>query len=188
MNGRPGANTSTAELLQFTMARYVRISLQGMHITKQSDQNSVRWTGDLQALEKRSFYSIRFIRIGGRCICSGHAEKCITENDSVELPKCECLHNTCGNKCEKCCPMYNQLAYQLGGLNNQNSCEKCECNGHANECRYSSEVDQRNGSINTIGIMSGGGVCIDCSVSLKKTPIFNLIKRLMFYFRNLQLE
>lgn len=40
-----------------------------------------------------------------------------------------------------------------------------QCNGHATECYYNPEVDQRGLSINTEGIASGGGVCLNCSVS-----------------------
>ena len=29
---------------------------------------------------------------------------------------CDCIHNTCGNNCEKCCPGYNQKPWQPGHL------------------------------------------------------------------------
>lgn len=71
-NGRPGANTSSPELLDFTLARYVRLRLQGMHATMHTD-NNVQWLLDVPALEKRSFYSLRYIKIGARLMCHGHA-------------------------------------------------------------------------------------------------------------------
>lgn len=82
INGRPGANASSHELLEFTMARYVRLRFVAMHTT--IADNSIRWLVDEEALEKRSFYSMRSIRIGGRCICSGHANKCIQDGEQDE--------------------------------------------------------------------------------------------------------
>lgn len=82
VNGRPGANTSSIELLQFTMARYVRIRLQGMHATMHSD-NNVQWLVDAEALKKRSFYSLRHIKIGARMLCYGHAATTSLAGDDV---------------------------------------------------------------------------------------------------------
>jgi len=65
------------------MARYIRLRLQAIHASANTD-NNVKWITDTQAADKRSFYSLRFIRIGGRCLCSGHADKCYssdTDND-----------------------------------------------------------------------------------------------------------
>lgn len=39
-----------------------------------------------------------------------------------------------------------------------------QCYGHATECYYNPEVDQRGLSINTDGVYSGGGVCLNCTV------------------------
>lgn len=39
-----------------------------------------------------------------------------------------------------------------------------QCHGHSNECYYNPEVDQRGLSINTDGVYSGGGVCLNCTV------------------------
>lgn len=84
INGRPGANSSSHELLEFTAARYVRLRFIAMHSSISSSDNSVRWLVDDEALAKRSFYSIRSIRIGGRCICSGHANQCTQEGEQDE--------------------------------------------------------------------------------------------------------
>lgn len=84
INGRPGANASSHELLEFTMARYVRLRFVAMHSTIAAADNSIRWLVDDEALAKRSFYSMRTIRIGGRCICSGHANKCVQEGEQDE--------------------------------------------------------------------------------------------------------
>lgn len=84
INGRPGANASSHELLEFTMARYVRLRFVAMHSSIAAADNSIRWLVDDEALAKRSFYSIRSIRIGGRCICSGHADKCVQKGEQDE--------------------------------------------------------------------------------------------------------
>ena len=90
INGRPGATGPTAELLNFTLARYVRLRLQKIR-TLNADLMSR--SGGLQrnsaqvsqgganasppesdrSLFQRLFYPIRNISIGGQCVCYGHA-------------------------------------------------------------------------------------------------------------------
>lgn len=41
-----------------------------------------------------------------------------------------------------------------------------QCHGHSHECYYNPEVDQRGLSLNTDGVYSGGGVCLNCTVSI----------------------
>jgi laminin, alpha 1/2 len=185
LNGRPGANSSSEEFLAFAMARYVRIRLVGMHSSEHAE-NNVQWLVGPEAMQIRSFYSLRMIKVNGRCYCSGHAAKCLTvaeeedEEERSDLPKCKCLHNTCGGNCEKCCPLFNQRGYAPGTALDDNRCEKCECHGHAKSCRYSAEIDERGLSMNVRGKMSGGGVCIDCE---KFTTGINCEKCLANYFR-----
>ncbi|NWR42830.1 LAMA3 protein, partial [Regulus satrapa] len=38
----------------------------------------------------------------------------------------------------------------------------CNCHGHATDCYYDAEVDQRRESLNIHGHYEGGGVCINC--------------------------
>lgn len=58
--------------------------------------------------------------------------------------------------------MFNQKPYQPGTDANDNRCEKCQCNGHAVECRYNPEIEERGLSVNAKGKIHGGGVCINC--------------------------
>lgn len=76
LEDRPGtkAHTASTELLDFTLARFIRLRLQGMHTTSHSS-NSIQWLVDRKELNKRSFYSLRFIKIGARLDCSGHARR-----------------------------------------------------------------------------------------------------------------
>lgn len=100
----------------------------------------------------------------GRCYCSGHAAKCRElPEEGDKRPQCECMHNTCGKNCDKCCPLFNQRPFRVGTPQKENKCEKCQCHGHATECRYSEDVDKRNLSLNMRGKISGGGVCVNCT-------------------------
>lgn len=179
------------ELLDFTLARFVRFRLQGMHTMRTS--SNIPWLVDREALLKRSFYALRHIKIGARLDCNGHANEAKNFN-SENLIECNCAHNTCGPNCEKCCPLFNQRPYKSATAAEANECEKCEvwtvftldfdvfqiksikiffhrpffhllfqCNGHSIECYYNPEVDQRHLSLNTFGVYSGGGVCLNCT-------------------------
>jgi len=72
--GRPGANESSAELLEFTLARFVRLRLQKIRTLKAEFMSSPGF--DDASVTRRLFYSIKDISIGGQCVCSGHASKC----------------------------------------------------------------------------------------------------------------
>lgn len=148
------------------------------------DRN-VKWEPDEEDLDKRSYYSIQSIIAQGRCFCNGHAGKCreqIMENDknASKLPQCECMHNTEGKYCERCKKMFNQKPFRIGTTQNVNRCEECQCHGHANECRYSADIDKRGLSMNIKGKMSGGGVCMNCT---KFTAGINCEKCLPNYYR-----
>lgn len=81
IKNRPGTNSS--ELLDFTLARFVRIRLQGMHsaLHEETVENNVQWLVDPESLAKQSFYSLRHIKIGARAVCSGHASKAQPSDD-----------------------------------------------------------------------------------------------------------
>jgi laminin alpha 1/2 len=74
--GRPGANESSTELLEFTLARYVRLRLQKIR-TLNAEFMSLSPGLDDASVTRRLFYSIKDISIGGQCVCSGHASKCV---------------------------------------------------------------------------------------------------------------
>lgn len=82
INHRPGANTSSIELLDFLLARYVRIRMQSMHKTE------------------RKFYSIRHLKIGGRLDCSGHASETNNAGDDVCILSSFKSFWRCGNACD----------------------------------------------------------------------------------------
>ncbi|XP_078049382.1 wing blister isoform X1 [Augochlora pura] len=168
VNGRPGALNHSTTLQEFTKAKYVRLRLQGL-----------RRSGEAIVDKRRAFYSIKEINIGGRCLCSGHAARC---RYSVQHghQECECERQTCGERCEKCCPMYNQIPWKPGTAAKGFHCEKCNCNGHATACRYDQEVADRRMSMDTHGKFRGGGVCINCT---EHTTGINCEKCLDGYYR-----
>lgn len=82
LEGRPGmkSKVTPTTVLDFTLARFVRLRFQGMHTTQQS-VNGIQWIFDSDELKKRSFYSLRYIKIGARLDCNGHAHQPKQYND-----------------------------------------------------------------------------------------------------------
>ncbi|XP_075600356.1 laminin subunit alpha-3 [Balearica regulorum gibbericeps] len=162
VNGRPGAKnfTYSPSLQEFTKATNIRLhflrtnTLLGHLISKAQRDPTVT---------RRYYYSIKDISIGGRCVCHGHAEECNAKSAENQYQfQCECQHNTCGKTCDRCCPGYNQKQWQPATAGSTNLCEPCNCHGHATDCYYDAEVDQRRESLNIHGHYEGGGVCINC--------------------------
>ncbi|KFO61539.1 Laminin subunit alpha-3, partial [Corvus brachyrhynchos] len=162
VNGRPGARNFTYSpgLQQFTKATNIRLrflrtnTLLGHLISKAQRDPTVT---------RRYYYSIKDISVGGRCVCHGHAEACNPKSAENQYQfQCECQHNTCGETCDHCCPGYNQKQWQPATAGSTNICEPCNCHGHATDCYYDADVDQRRESLNIHGHYEGGGVCINC--------------------------
>lgn len=65
-----------------------------------------------------------------------------------QLARCSCVHNTCGDNCDSCCPLFNQQPWRAGNFSDGGVCEKCQCHGHAQACRYDEEVARERQSIN----------------------------------------
>ncbi|XP_053429462.1 laminin subunit alpha-5 isoform X2 [Nycticebus coucang] len=162
VNGRPGAmNFSYSPLLRdFTKAtnirlRFLRTNTLLGHLMGKALQDPT--------VTRRYYYSIKDISIGGRCVCHGHADVCDAKDptDPFRL-QCACQHNTCGTSCDHCCPGFNQQPWKPATADSANECQSCNCHGHAKDCYYDSEVDQRHASQSQDGTYQGGGVCIDC--------------------------
>lgn len=109
------------------------------------------------------FYSIKDINIGGRCVCNGHASQC--DQSSIMDPyksSCNCQHNTDGSQCEQCRAGYHQYQWRRATISDPFVCEKCNCNGHSEDCYFDEEVAKKNLSVNIHGENVGGGVCQNC--------------------------
>ncbi|CAG9771124.1 unnamed protein product [Ceutorhynchus assimilis] len=112
---------------------------------------------------RRYFYSIKDISIGGRCMCNGHAQTCdIPDAKDPRILKCNCKHNTCGAKCDVCCPGFEQKKWRVSKYDEPFKCEPCNCFLHSYECVYDPEVDAKKLSLDINGKYEGGGVCQNC--------------------------
>ena len=67
--------------------------------------------------------------VRGSCSCYGHADSCKPakpEHENIEgmvHGLCECEHNTMGNNCELCKPLYNDLQWKPATGKNKNECK-----------------------------------------------------------------
>ncbi|VUZ56348.1 unnamed protein product [Hymenolepis diminuta] len=144
------------ELIEFLSARFVRLRFQKLQ-TLSGDWMTLRDQLD-PTVYNRYYYSIRNIKIGGKCICNSHANTCGRQIiDGVPRAVCDCQHNTCGYTCEKCCPLFNQQPWRPGGM-----CEECNCHGKADSCVYNQTVANLLLSLNRYNVREGGGVCVGC--------------------------
>ncbi|KAM9758791.1 netrin-4 [Menidia menidia] len=110
-------------------------------------------------------YAIDSLLARGTCLCHGHAEYCVPYNSSqdkeqdrdVVFGRCLCTHHTEGDHCERCAALYNDRPWRPanGSSGEPNPCQKCECHGHADSCRFSQRAWlSSNGT--------SGGVCDHC--------------------------
>ncbi|XP_058485060.1 laminin subunit alpha-1 isoform X1 [Solea solea] len=163
INGRPGADDLTSDLLNFTSARFIRLRLQRIR-TLNADLMTLS-THDPQDIDpivtRRYYYSIKDISVGGMCICYGHAKSCPLDPVTKKL-HCVCEHNTCGENCNECCPGYHQQPWQPGTISDGNTCEKCNCHNKTFECFFNQTVAELSLSLDSAGVRRGGGVCVDC--------------------------
>jgi len=191
INGRPGgvmqsaSSHPSAQLLEFTLARYVRLRLQKMRTLNAdlmsqlssaaaanqggggggatTSANISSSNSNDRSLFRRLFYSFKDISIGGQCVCHGHASSCPYQPDAGRA-QCQCEHNTCGPSCDRCCPLFNQRPWRAGTANDAGQCEQCQCFGHSRQCRYDPLVDRLSTSLNINNVYGyGGGVCINCT-------------------------
>ncbi|XP_072522628.1 laminin subunit beta-3 [Salminus brasiliensis] len=120
--------------------------------------------GEVPRLPGRSpshFYALKEIKVTGSCFCHGHANRCLLDPNSNYLPTvqvngvCECQHNTAGVNCERCADFYNDLPWRPAQKDNTHTCKRCECNNHAQQCHFDSELYELSGR-------RSGGVCDGC--------------------------
>ena len=129
-SNRPGATATdyrlNIDLHEFSQATHIRLEL-------------INWNSD-SVLEK--YFAINEVQVYGQeCVCNGHSESCV---DAV----CACSHNTAGENCKQCLPLYNDKPWAAGTPSSSNQCERCDCNNHSLSCSYNSTADN--------------GVCDNC--------------------------
>uniref|UniRef100_A0A8C3VB94 Netrin-4 n=1 Tax=Catharus ustulatus TaxID=91951 RepID=A0A8C3VB94_CATUS len=117
--------------------------------------------------QRFAHYAIYDLIVRGSCFCNGHAEEC--EFNLIKYPgtvlwfpwqvhgKCVCRHNTAGDHCEKCAPLYNDQPWKPGDgkTGAPNECRKCRCHNHAESCHFELSVWLASGK-------RTGGVCDSC--------------------------
>ncbi|KAL1287376.1 LAMA1 [Ovibos moschatus] len=163
INGRPSSDDLSPKLLDFTSARYIRLRLQRIR-TLNADLMTLshRDPRDLDPIvTRRYYYSIKDISVGGMCICYGHASSCPWDEATKKF-QCQCEHNTCGDRCNRCCPGYHQQPWRPGTVSSGNTCEECNCHNKAKDCYYDEDVANQRRSLNIAGQFRGGGVCVGC--------------------------
>ncbi|XP_017279258.1 laminin subunit beta-3 [Kryptolebias marmoratus] len=121
--------------------------------------------GEVPHLPGRSlsrFYALKEMRVMGSCMCHGHANRCLPEeynnalSNTIQVnPQCDCRHNTVGVNCERCADLYNDLPWRSAEERNTHACKRCECNNHAQRCRFDLQVYEASGR-------TSGGVCEGC--------------------------
>ena len=129
IGNRPGASDYllNPDLQAFAQATHIRIELV-QFISSNPDE---------------AYFAVNEITVQGQgCICSGHADSC-------DGATCVCQHNTAGAHCDMCLPLYNNKPWAAGTVSSANECEACECNNHAEICKFDVNLD--------------AGVCINCT-------------------------
>ena len=116
---RPGDYLLNPELQDFAEATYIRLVL-------------VNWNS-VSSLEQ--YFAINEVFVYGQdCVCNGHSNVCSGSD-------CVCMHNTAGDQCSQCLPLYNNKPWAEGTVSSANECEMCSCNGHSSSCVYNSTLD-----------------------------------------------
>ncbi|CAK6961639.1 netrin-4-like [Scomber scombrus] len=111
-------------------------------------------------------YAIYDFIVKGSCLCNGHADHCVPakgynpsqqRTSNMVHGKCVCRHNTAGDHCERCAPLYNDQPWQAanGIIGTPHECQKCKCNGHGKSCHFDRGLWLTSGR-------RSGGVCDDC--------------------------
>lgn len=79
-----------------------------------------------QAVLRSYYYAISNLVVGGRCKCNGHASECIEGVSGKGAKKflCKCEHNTAGDDCEKCQPLYNDKPWTRATRYTANPCSR----------------------------------------------------------------
>ncbi|KAI6650586.1 Laminin alpha-like [Oopsacas minuta] len=129
--------------LDFIRVSNIRITMNGFN--------------SLLSVSEQQYYSLSQVSIRGRCVCHGHASQCDDTNSPYQ---CACEHNTAGNQCDVCEPLYNQIPWMQSLTAVTSRCEPCNCMQHASSCVYNQMAEGQ--SIDIAGNLFGGGVCQNC--------------------------
>ncbi|XP_077458649.1 laminin subunit beta-3 [Stigmatopora argus] len=101
------------------------------------------------------FFALKEMKVMGSCMCHGHASHCLLEAGNKVSPQCDCRHNTAGVNCERCEVLYNDLPWRPAEGGATHTCQRCECNNHAQSCHFEPVLYEASGR-------RSGGVCDNC--------------------------
>uniref|UniRef100_A0AAY4C938 Uncharacterized protein n=1 Tax=Denticeps clupeoides TaxID=299321 RepID=A0AAY4C938_9TELE len=104
------------------------------------------------------YYAVREMSVLGSCFCHGHASQSRYPTHRYLTPvnsRCNCQHNTMGLNCERCADLYNDLPWRPAETNQPNACQRCQCNNHAQRCRFDPARFEVTGR-------RSGGICESC--------------------------
>ena len=130
--GDPPLPYSHDDLLQkFTKARMIRLQLQEYYT-----DNTARDSFTGIPHYNHPFYRVSEVKVQSRCSCNGHAATC---DDG-----CDCEHDTQGDQCGECKPLYNAVEWARGkDASTPNKCQACHskssrgpCNAFADACKF----------------------------------------------------
>ena len=110
----PGCGYFDQDIQNFMLATNVRIRL---------EKPFTDGLGSLFPIEEnlnKYYYAISDIVISGRCNCNGHAQYCTGPR---MRETCNCEHNTAGNDCEICEPMFNNRPWMPANATHANECQ-----------------------------------------------------------------
>ncbi|XP_067908293.1 netrin-4-like isoform X2 [Heterodontus francisci] len=108
-----------------------------LHLLKQQEC-PCQHMGLLEKPQRFAHYAVYDLIVRGSCFCNGHAEQCQPLDgakragrslETMVHGKCVCRHNTAGDHCEKCAPLYNDQPWQPGDgkTGAPNQCATCSC-------------------------------------------------------------
>ncbi|XP_075039792.1 netrin-4-like isoform X2 [Mixophyes fleayi] len=133
-----------------------------LRLLKRQDCPCQTVAGSQEKPQRFAHYAIYDLIVRGSCFCNGHAEECEQAGnthgpDTAVHGNCVCQHNTAGDHCEKCAPMYNDHPWRPGDgkTGEPNECKRCRCHNHALSCRFDHDVWLSSGK-------TSGGVCERC--------------------------
>ncbi|NP_001164710.1 netrin 4 precursor [Saccoglossus kowalevskii] len=146
-----------------------RMKITNLRIKLLKSQRCIPCQAEINSMEyklsKMDYFAVSNVIVGGTCFCNGHASECVplsVESSDNQPPnkvhgKCVCQHNTDGDDCEQCLPLFNDAPWRpANGLTGEpNQCKQCECNGHADSCHFDSKLWDSTNYVT-------GGVCDSC--------------------------
>lgn len=110
----PGCGYFDQDMQNFMLATNVRIRLEypptdGLENIFQNEETFNKY-----------YYAISDIVITGRCNCNGHAKYC---TGPLMEETCECEHDTLGDDCEMCKPLFNNRPWMPANASHANECQ-----------------------------------------------------------------